>query len=148
VMEPAMTLRERLARAICEAQYGHDPDGMVSGNVPSGLEEDDPLTKALIDADAVKHPRWMDYVYIADAVLAEIAAAGMVLVPREPTEQMWWMGMEMDGHQGADVKAIYRAMISSAVVHASDCAVHNEPAYPAGPCNCGAMLSAAPSGGE
>jgi hypothetical protein len=22
--------------------------------------------------------------------------------------------------------------------HASDCAVHNEPAYPNGPCNCGA----------
>lgn len=21
--------------------------------------------------------------------------------------------------------------------HASDCAVHNEPAFPAGPCNCG-----------
>lgn len=26
--------------------------------------------------------------------------------------------------------------------HASDCAVHNEPAYPAGPCNCGAEVSA------
>lgn len=26
--------------------------------------------------------------------------------------------------------------------HASDCAVHNEPAYPAGPCNCGAEASA------
>lgn len=25
-----------------------------------------------------------------------------------------------------------------AAVHASDCAVHNEPAYPAGPCDCGA----------
>lgn len=24
------------------------------------------------------------------------------------------------------------------VPHASDCAVHNEPAYPAGPCSCGA----------
>lgn len=26
--------------------------------------------------------------------------------------------------------------------HASDCAVHNEPAYRAGPCNCGAELKA------
>lgn len=24
--------------------------------------------------------------------------------------------------------------------HASDCAVHNEPAFPAGPCNCGVTL--------
>ncbi len=24
------------------------------------------------------------------------------------------------------------------IVHASDCALHNEPAYPAGPCDCGA----------
>lgn len=27
--------------------------------------------------------------------------------------------------------------------HASDCAIHNEPAYPAGPCDCGADLSPA-----
>lgn len=26
---------------------------------------------------------------------------------------------------------------AAGVVHSSDCAVHNEPAYPAGPCNCG-----------
>lgn len=25
--------------------------------------------------------------------------------------------------------------------HASDCAVHNEPAFPAGPCDCGAQLA-------
>lgn len=25
-------------------------------------------------------------------------------------------------------------------LHASDCAVHNEPAYPAGPCDCGASV--------
>lgn len=28
------------------------------------------------------------------------------------------------------------------VYHGSCCAVHNEPAYPAGPCNCGAVLKA------
>ncbi|WP_418219853.1 hypothetical protein [Burkholderia metallica] len=27
-----------------------------------------------------------------------------------------------------------------APIHASDCAVHNEPAYPNGPCDCGAIL--------
>lgn len=26
------------------------------------------------------------------------------------------------------------------IEHTSDCAVHNEPAYPAGPCDCGAQL--------
>lgn len=25
------------------------------------------------------------------------------------------------------------------ILHDSDCAVHNEPAYPAGPCDCGAL---------
>lgn len=25
------------------------------------------------------------------------------------------------------------------VIHDSDCSVHNEPAYPAGPCDCGAL---------
>lgn len=27
-----------------------------------------------------------------------------------------------------------------APIHASDCAVHNEPAYPNGPCDCGAVI--------
>lgn len=32
----------------------------------------------------------------------------------------------------------YRAVLRGHMQHASDCAVHNEPAYPAGPCDCGA----------
>lgn len=31
------------------------------------------------------------------------------------------------------------AALSSAVQHASDCAVHNAPALPVGPCDCGAV---------
>lgn len=31
-----------------------------------------------------------------------------------------------------------RARMPQSVGHLSHCAVHNEPAYPAGPCNCGA----------
>ena len=31
-------------------------------------------------------------------------------------------------------------------IHASDCALHNGPALPAGPCDCGAMASAAMKG--
>lgn len=34
------------------------------------------------------------------------------------------------------------------LVHASDCAMHSEPAYPAGPCDCGASLVAATRGGR
>lgn len=29
------------------------------------------------------------------------------------------------------------------IQHDSDCAVHNEPVYPAGPCGCGALVTAA-----
>lgn len=29
------------------------------------------------------------------------------------------------------------------IEHTSDCAVHNEPAYPAGPCDCGALMKRA-----
>lgn len=42
----------------------------------------------------------------------------------------------------AEGRVAYRAELAGKlgaypeVEHASDCAVHNEPAYPAGPCNC------------
>ncbi len=29
--------------------------------------------------------------------------------------------------------------------HTSSCAVHNEPAYPAGPCDCGLLLTQSPA---
>ena len=37
---------------------------------------------------------------------------------------------------GVPVQEIERPAVQPAVVHASDCAVHNEPYKPAGPCNC------------
>ena len=37
-----------------------------------------------------------------------------------------------------DDVATLKGTKASQVVHASDCAVHNMPAYPAGPCDCGA----------
>jgi hypothetical protein len=39
-----------------------------------------------------------------------------------------------------DEEAFDRALatIARPIVHASDCEVHNEPAYPAGECTCGA----------
>jgi len=107
-----MTLRERLARALCAAT-GNEPDEMVGGDVPLWLEEDDPLTKALIEEGAVQHPRWMNQAYFADAVLAEIAAAGMVLVPREPTEAMLRC-VTPYRNQDHDTRAVYGAMLSAA----------------------------------
>jgi hypothetical protein len=67
------------------------------------------------------------YRELADAALAEIAAAGMVLVPREPTEEQ--------------LKAGYTGIMF-------DCDRDEEP----NEADCGrayrAMLSAAPAGGE
>lgn len=53
-----------------------------------------------------------------------------------------WFGTLQPGFIYAAQKYLYESSSMSATppaaVHASDCAVHNEPAYPAGPCDCGA----------
>jgi hypothetical protein len=94
-----MTLRERIARAA-ENAYCRTQ----AGDIPqTGLFEN-----------------------VADAVLAEIAAAGMVLVPREPTEAMLQTGCathkpgvpmgntDRECPRIANRRAIYRAMLSAA----------------------------------
>jgi hypothetical protein len=63
-------MRERLARAMCRNDgmiWEDQANAMTSGSGGNDQEV---------------------YLSAADAVLAEIAAAGMVLVPREPTEAM------------------------------------------------------------
>jgi hypothetical protein len=50
---------------------------------------------------------------VADAVLAEIAAAGMVLVPKEPTEAMLEAVTPFPGERHS-TRAVYRAMLSAA----------------------------------
>jgi hypothetical protein len=39
----------------------------------------------------------------------------------------------------ATIRCMQAAIQQAREIHASDCAVHNEPAYPAGPCDCGAL---------
>jgi hypothetical protein len=102
---PAMTLRERLVWALFKATFHPDED------------------------EAVMRQKWLDWhdeqrqhYRRADAVLAEIAAAGMVLVPRQPAEAM--------------DKAYYEAHARAANVFASASEAYR------------AMLSAAPSVGE
>ena len=56
------------------------------------------------------------YLKLADAVLAEIEAAGMVLVPREPTEAQLKLCYDwaLNANQVETNKLFYRAMLSAA----------------------------------
>ena len=57
----------------------------------------------------------------------------------------WKSPTRWDGCFDKEITAIKKALSScqcpecKVVLHASDCAVHNEPAYPKGECNCGAQ---------
>ena len=57
----------------------------------------------------------------------------------------WKSPTRWDGCFDKEITAIKEALSScqcpecKVVLHASDCAVHNEPAYPNGKCNCGAQ---------
>jgi hypothetical protein len=85
-----MTLRERIARAICEADLW-----------PGAWAE---------ACEAERNA----YLFKADAVLAEIVAAAMVLVPKEPTEAMLTEGHYETGEDRDTYYRIYRAMLSAA----------------------------------
>lgn len=68
----------------------------------------------------------------ADATRAiEVASA---LAAQDPNATL-----DLDEEAWANARA---TQVGQPRTHASDCAVHNEPAYPAGPCNCGAELTA------
>lgn len=67
----------------------------------------------------------------------------------------WWLNVDCKTYPTLDAakaaaQADYERGILAALApaeaggvgHASDCAVHNEPAYPAGPCDCGAAAPA------
>ncbi|HEM8998811.1 TPA: glucosaminidase domain-containing protein [Burkholderia cenocepacia] len=66
--------------------------------------------------------------------LSDLFRAIFSLFGRSPAAQP---GPEPSGPAGSVGPALE-------VTHASDCAVHNEPAYPNGPCNCGAVSPKAP----
>ena len=92
-----MNEQERVARAIAELR-GHKPD--------------ESLSKFGTDAT----PAWIFYTPDAEAAitahLAALADAGMVVVPREPTEAMQHAGrqsLRVNGFYGT-----YKAMIAAA----------------------------------
>jgi len=112
-------LRERIARTMA--------DGIGDGfdDAFSGKREwiDCRGDKAGRYRD-INEPMQCDYLAAADAVLAEIAAAGLVLVPKEPTEAMFCKGDEVLVDHLSDsmfvfkpdtpAQAVYRAMIAAA----------------------------------
>jgi hypothetical protein len=90
-----MTLRERIARAMCLDEANR------TGYEPAA-------------AQRFVESNWLEYADTADAVLAEIEAAGMVLVPKEPTEAMLTEGHYETGEDRDTYYRIYRAMLSAA----------------------------------
>ncbi|WP_244134224.1 hypothetical protein [Burkholderia gladioli] len=95
------------------------------------------------------------------------APEGWKLVPVEPTQAMldcWWDALPKGtAFQDCTPRGVYGAMLDAApaapvadhcqcpacaggTIHASDCAVHNGPAYPNGPCNCGTAQAVAADG--
>lgn len=57
---------------------------------------------------------------------------------KEALEAQMAVIREWYGAEAIDALLFQRPADSASVMHASDCAVHNEPALPVGPCNCGA----------
>lgn len=49
-----------------------------------------------------------------DAVLAAIRAAGLTIVPVEPSEAMWQAGRAADAHPGDSYTAVWHAMLAAA----------------------------------
>ena len=77
-------------------------------------------TKEVIAAAIKSRPAWnTSYSADAAAILAALDAAGFVVVPREPTEEMIENGlgamMEWDARTGDDqgIAEVYRAMIAA-----------------------------------
>ena len=69
---------------------------------------------------------------------------GVALALRGPPPPLTlWSWHDLPERAAAAIAAIdvmqRAAKIAAAPVHASDCAMHNEPAYPAGECDCGAL---------
>lgn len=81
----------------------------------------------------------MDWKIFADN-LRQQATELQRLVATQPAEQ----GRAI-GSAGIVLASLANAVDAARgeVRHASDCAVHNAPALPVGPCNCGAVKSAA-----
>lgn len=98
-------LREVIARAICRVQLnGGDPDQpAVRWN---GTE-----------MEPQSFPAWRDYMDEAEHALSALDAAGMTVVPKEPTEAMARAGSltlrDTFRAEFNHAKVIYRAMLAA-----------------------------------
>lgn len=68
--------------------------------------------------------------------LTEVGAVPQEEVVPKVSEEVWMARLSKLVRD--DLKSLQEPLPQG--VHASDCAVHNEPAYPNGPCNCGAEI--------
>jgi len=68
-------LVERIARVLCKQANRGDPDGMIEHH-----------------GDIVL-PWWCNFADAAEAVVKDLAAAGLAVVPREPTQDMQISGL-------------------------------------------------------
>lgn len=103
-----MDAREVIARAQCRLIVAHqNPDKLVQ-----------------LDGDSALVPQWFAFRPSADAILAGLREAGMVVVPSEPTQAMIWAGamshdhpsvfMGGPSHAGKRISGrIYRAMLAA-----------------------------------
>lgn len=96
-------LRELLARAMC----GEDMECTVVSRA------DDPE-----EFDASVEAFWTSWEHQADAILAALDAAGLVVVPREPTPEMWaasGTAVIKTGPRHHDIvsEAVYQAMLAA-----------------------------------
>jgi len=74
---------------------------------------------------------------LASAIDGRVSLTLSETVRLEPKEPYWGSAGPFGSVTGLynTSPGLYNAL-PSADEHASDCAVHNEPAYPAGPCDC------------
>lgn len=71
--------------------------------------------------------------------LLEVSSAAYDEIAKKLKDAGYGHVFSSEGHIDMHGLALSR---QAQVVHASDCAMHNEPASPNGPCDCGALLEA------
>ncbi len=86
----------------------------------------DVIARALFEMDGIEppadrdHPIWHNYLTDADAIIAALAAKGMVIVPLEPTEAMRLAGISQAWPTATvrpvwhdQIQRVYRALIAA-----------------------------------
>jgi len=109
-------------------RFSHPPEGAMRG---------DDFVKLVADMRASQqrwpmHPQQASIETMAlEKRVDEAIATGVILYMDRPLSEVMI---------GGDLNSIPTTAAGKVLTgaHWSDCAVHNEPAFPAGPCNCGA----------